>query len=506
MLQEPLVKSTEAENLVRTAFRAGVPQDQLETFLTRAYVPLPWQFRFHAAAREADKPNGPVDIGAGGARGPGKSHAVLAQIALDDCQRIPRLKGLFLRQTGKSASESFEDLIEKVLKGRIQYTYNSSKNVLKFPNGSRILLGGFEDEGDIDKYVGIEYDIIAVEERNQLSGEKILKLKGSLRTSKPNWRPRMYSSFNPGGLGHLDVKETFVLPFRAGEEARTRFIPATYRDNLAYLNREYIEYLETLPGALGKAWRDGDWDSFAGQYFSEWNHEKHVVKPFEIPKSWKKYRAYDHGRTKPACCKWYAVDYDGRVWVYREFYAAGLNVDDCAIHADTSLCDVSCESNRKGIANEINRLSEGETYEYSVADPAIFATHGMVDKYGGQTIAETFARRNVFFLPWSNRRVDGWNLMHQYLAHSETKEPLIRYFSTCYNSIRTTPALIHDERHPEDLDTDGEDHAADTDRGFLMSLHERKTSKPKTGAAAKIEEMKRKVAVKPTTFNQFYNP
>lgn len=481
-----MVKSTEAGNLVLTAFKAGVPQDQLETFLSRGYVPLPWQFRFHAAAREADKPNGPVDIGAGGARGPGKSHAVLAQLALDDCQRVPRLKCLFLRQTGKSASESFEDLIEKVLRGRINYTYNSSKNTLRFPNGSKILLGGFEDEGDIDKYVGIEYDVIAIEERNQLSGEKILKLKGSLRTSKPNWRPRMYSSFNPGGLGHLDVKETFVIPFRLGQQNKTRFVPATYKDNIAYLNREYIDYLESLPGALGKAWRDGDWDSFAGQYFSEWNFDKHVVKPFEIPKTWKRYRAYDHGRSKPACCKWYAVDYDGRVWVYREYYPVGLNVDE--------------------IGQYINKLSEGESYEYSVADPAIFANIGFVDKYGGQTIAESFARQGILFLPASNRRIDGWNLMHQYLSCKEDKDPLLRFFSTCYNSIRTIPSLIHDERHPEDLDTDGEDHAADADRYMLMSLHERKTSKPKEGAEAKLEEMKRKTIAKPSlNLNKFYN-
>src|SRR3990167_8488663 len=199
-----------------TAKEAGVPKDQANIFITSGYIPLPWQWEFHAAAREADKENGPVDIGVGGARGPGKSHAVLAQAGFDDCQRIPNLKGLFLRQTGMAAKESFDDLIQKVLAGRIKYERTIS--TLKFPNGSRIVLGGFKTASDIDKYIGIEYDFIIVEELNQLTGDKYLKLRGSLRTSKPDWRPRMYTSFNPGGIGHDHVKSRYILPFREGTE------------------------------------------------------------------------------------------------------------------------------------------------------------------------------------------------------------------------------------------------------------------------------------------------
>ncbi len=480
-----ILSTKSTENLIRLAKQKNVPRDQLERFLKFGYVPLPWALDFHAACREADKDGGPVDLGAGGARGPGKSHALFAQATLDDCQRVPGLKGLFLRQTGKSADESFQDLIDNILRGRVKYQYNISRGRLVFPNGSKVLMGGFEHEDDIDKYVGIQYDFIVIEERNQLTGEKILKLKGSLRTTKPNWRARMYSSFNPGNIGHADVKKTFVEPYQKKTETKTRFFPSTYKDN-PFLKPEYIEYLNSLPGALGKAWREGNFDTFEGQYFLEWDYDKHVVAPFLVPETYKRYRAYDHGRTKPACCKWYAVDYDGAVWVYREYYPVGLNVDD--------------------IAKEIKRLSEGENYEYSIADPAIFAKMGFVDAFGGQTIAESFARGGVQFIPASNRRVDGWNLMHQYLYWDEQKMPLIRYFSTCYNSIRTIPTLIHDELHPEDLETDGEDHAADADRYLLMSLHETKATKPKTGAELKLDQMKKQMSQTPTNFNTFYNP
>lgn len=465
------------DKFITTAFNAGMPRDQLEGFLKYKYVPLPWQCRFHATSRQLDKRGEAVDLGVGGARGPGKSHGVFAQISLDDCQRAKGIKGLFLRQTGKAAKESFEDLIDSVVRGRIKYIYNSSTGVLKFENGSRVILGGFENEKDIDKYIGIQYDVMAVEELNQFTENKFLKLKGSLRTSKENWRPRFYASFNPGGIGHGFIKEKFVTPYQKKEEIKTKFIPSTYKEN-PYLNEEYIEYLESLTGTLGKAWREGNWDIFEGQYFIEWNYDKHTCEPFTIPDTWKRFRAYDYGRARPAACLWCALGFDGEVYVYREFYQTGLNADEQA--------------------KEIIRLSGSEQYEYSVADAAIFSPTGIIDKGGGETIAEVFVRNGIMFVPTSKRRVDGWNMVHQYLRWTEEQEPKIKFFNTCHNSIATIPVLSHDEIRPEDIDTDGNDDCADALRYFLMSLHEGKTKPPLT-------ELEKKL--KPHTkfnFNDFY--
>ena len=477
------------EKLVRLAYEKGVVKDQLENFLKYGYVPLPWILGFHAAARLADKDNGPVDIGLGGARGPGKSHGVFAQLTLDDCQQIPGLKGLFLRQTGKSAEESFQDLIDNVLRGRIGYKYNASKGVLQFANGSKVILGGFENERDIDKYTGIQYDVIVIEERNQLTGNKVEKLKGSLRSSKENWRARMYSSFNPGNIGHADIKALFIDPYQQKTEQRTRFFPATYRDN-PFLKNEYIDYLNNISNeALKKAWRDGNWDTFEGQYFTEWSREQHICKPFPIPTTWKRYRAYDYGYEKPACCKWYTIDYDGRAYVYRElYYKTGHKVDAAKQ------------------AQQIYKMSYNETYEYSVADAAIFSPTGMVDKQGGQTIAETMATNNVTFIPSSKRRIDGWDLMHKYLRWDKDTRPKLIYFDTCFDSIRTIPLLIHDDHKPEDLNTQGEDHAADTDRYLLTSLHETKSKKPKNELQVKLEARKKRIMgeLEPSVLNDFY--
>jgi len=466
-----------SERFVLSAKNAGVPKDQLENFIRGKYIPLPWQLKFHAIARQSDLSEGPVDIGVGGARGPGKSHGVFAQVMLDDCQRIKGLKALFLRQTGKSASESFDDLILRVLQGKVKYLFNRSNNVLYFPNGSRVLLGGFETEKDIDKYIGIEYDLIAIEERNQLTAEKVLKLRGSLRTSKDNWRPRVYSSFNPGGLGHQDLKAEFVEPYRNQIETTTRFIPATYRDN-PYLNKEYIDYLESLQGDLGRMWREGDWDIFAGQFFSMWRREKHVVEPFTIPSSWKRLRSIDpSGRNGWTACHWYAIDYDGSVWVYKEWYGTGKDADE---HA-----------------REIARLSEGEIYPYTVIDNSAFSKIGLPE-----TIAEVYIRNGVQNLvPSSKKRVEGWNFMNQYLRWEEKTDlsgnkvqigPKIHYFSNCKDAIRTIPTLIRDEHNPEDVDDRGEAHLADADRYLLQTLRESKTPKPMSFTERRLMELKEK--------------
>ncbi len=163
------------ERCIRTAKEAGCPKDQVESLVSKGYIPFPCQWCFHAAARSADEPDGPVDIGAGGARGPGKSHVVLSQVALDDCQRVPGLKCLFLRQTGISAQESFDDLISKTVRGRTKY--HKIKTSLRFPNGSTILLGGFKDEGDAILLLG--------ETKEELGGSEYLTVIHRRKAGRP---------------------------------------------------------------------------------------------------------------------------------------------------------------------------------------------------------------------------------------------------------------------------------------------------------------------------------
>lgn len=481
------------ERSFQDGIAAGAPEDMALQFYRAQYVPYPWQWAFHAAAREADYPGGPTDIGLGGARGPGKSHSVLSQAALDDCQRVPGLKVLFLRQTGVSAQESFNDLISKAVKGRVEY--RKSKVSLRFNNGSRILLGGFKDEKEIDKYIGIEYDIIIVEELTQITEEKYNKLRGSLRTSKANWRPRMYTSFNPGGIGHAWVRARYVLPHRNKTQTDTRFIPSTYKENPA-LNDEYTKYLESLTGSLGRAWREGNWDVFEGQYFAEWNYDMHVVPPFTIPPTWPRFRSIDpSGREGITSCHWYTVNSDGVVYVYREYYWNAKEIDkngnekggrDYDQHA-RAIAEMSKERNdHEGPVDQ-------ESYNYSVIDTAAFAKAGY-----SETAAEIYEREGVGgLIPAAKERVIGWNAVHTYLRYikdpgspSGYTQPKLQVFSTCVNMIRTIPLLLHDDKHPEDVNSKGEDHAADELRYLLRTLREAKADKPLSPVERRLKAMR----------------
>jgi hypothetical protein len=98
-----------------------------------------------------------------------------------------------------------------------------------------------------------------------------------------------------------------------------------------------------------------------------------------------------------------------------------------------------------------------------IADPAIW------DAESGASIAETAAKYGVYFNPGDNARIPGWMQMHYRLMFDEAGYCQMYVFKTCKNFIRTITSLQYDAHKAEDLDTKGEDHAADEARYFCMS-------------------------------------
>lgn len=437
---------------IEAAHMAGCPEDQISRFVRYGYVAQPKQLEFHASAREADRRDGPTLIGLGGARGPGKSHAIMAQIGLDDCQRVPGLKFLFLRKVQKAAKESFEDLIQSVF-FKIPHRYVPSDHRLLFPNRSRIIIGGYKDDKEMDGYLGIQYDGIAVEEATLITEDKLDKILGSMRTAKEDWRPRMYVSSNPGGVGHQWFRARLVIPARNCTEKDTRFIFSTYKDN-AFLNPEYRTYLENLKGALGKAWRDGDWDVFQGQAFPLFNYDVHVIpyqKLPDIPEHWVKWRAIDWGNAKPFCCLWFTRDPDTRrIYIYREAYSANLTVPQQA----RMILDMT---------------PAGEKINLTYADPSMWTKRTELEVV--TSTADEYAKNGVFLTRADNNRLTGKRKLDQLLADLPDGMPGLMVRENCENWIRTVPALTFDEHNPEDVDSDEEDHAYDATRYGLTNLN-----------------------------------
>ena len=441
----------EIENLATAMRDAGMPIDQAERFIQAGYIPLKAKdgghgmLAFHADAREADNKGGPEWIALGGKRGPGKSHAVMAQVGIDDCQRVPELKWLFLRKIQKAAKESLSDVIRRVF----TFTpYSANADGVYFDNGSRIVIGGYKDEKDIDKYLGIEYDGIVVEECTQIIENKINALRGSLRTSKPNWRPRIYLTTNADGPGLAWFKRRFVQPARDKTQKETRFHDVTNVIN-PFINEEYETWLQSLTGALAKAWRDGDWDAFAGMAFPEWNRDLHVVRSFEIPNHWMKWRATDWGNAAPWCTLWFTKDPDTRrVYVYREAYQAGLT--------------------DKAQARRILDLTQpGEVISVHYADPALWEKKNRKDEV--YTTADEYKDEGVVLTKATNDRVAGKRKVNNILAIMPDGLPGVQIFENCVHLIDQMGSLPSDKNNPEDVDTDSEDHAYDTFRYGLTN-------------------------------------
>jgi hypothetical protein len=186
------MNSTSLENYLETGRQLGCPREQMQHFGRAGVFLQPRQLLASAAARLCDKLDGPTAVGYGGARGGGKSHWLLAQMGADDCQRVRGLKCLLLRKVGKANMENFEDLRRRLFQS-LKHEFSAYRGVLTFKNGSRIVAGHYQAEKDIDNYLGLEYDVIGIEEATTLSHRKHQDITTCCRTSKQNWRPRIYS-------------------------------------------------------------------------------------------------------------------------------------------------------------------------------------------------------------------------------------------------------------------------------------------------------------------------
>jgi hypothetical protein len=112
---------------------------------------------------------------------------------------------------------------------------------------------------------------------------------------------------------------------------------------------------------------------------------------------------------------------------------------------------------RQGFYEEIND---------SIIDPAAWAQNG------GPSIAERMSRATegaCTFRRGDNKRLPGWDMVRERLKGTPDGGPMIYFFDSCKDIIRTLPALTHDENKQEDVDTDGEDHGPDALRYGCMA-------------------------------------
>lgn len=439
----------------------------------------------------------------GGAAGGGKSY-VFRRAAINWCKLIPGLQVYIFRRefadlfkNHMEGTGSFPELLrEQSLSGQVKIVW--SKNQIRFRNGSVIHLCHCQHEKDVYGYQGAEIHVLMIDELTQWSWKMYLYLRGRVRLGGlqvPAWLadrfPRILCGANPGGIGHNAVKAAFIdnappleivrMPKKEGGMLR-QFIPAKLEDNptLTDNDPDYEHRLEGLGDpALVRAMREGDWDIVSGGMFDDlWRRDVHVLKPFEIPSSWRVDRSFDWGSSKPFSVGWWAES-DGTVatmpdgtkrhfprgTLFRigEWYGwDGKNPD---VGTKMTAADVG-----RGIVKRETAAGIRARVKPGPADSQIW-----VSEPGVESTGDTLKKNGAAFVEADKRpgsRKVGWEAMRRLLeasAATPMEEAGLFVFDTCTQFIRTVPTLPRSDRDTDDVETKAEDHIADEARYRIMA-------------------------------------
>ena len=411
------------------------------------------------------------DVLYGGAAGGGKSYALLAD-ALRYAHN-PNHRGLLLRRTLGELTELIDKSRQLYMRAFPEAVFKESKSTWIFPSGATILFSYLDRDTDVTRYQGQSFNWIAIDEITHYPTPYVWEyLRSRLRTTDQSIIPYMRCTANPGGVGGWWIKKMYIDPTKSNtpfwardvetnrilrygssnaEKAgkplfQRRFIPARLTDN-PYLmaSGEYEAMLNSLPEVERRRLLEGDWDVTDGAAFAEFDRSRHVVEPFEIPRSWARIRAADYGYSSPSCVLWGAIDFDGNLWIYRELYGKGFTGEQ--------------------LAERILELEyDDPTIQTAVLDESCFSRTGH-----GLSIAESMNRLNLRFMASNRDRLAGKIEMHKRLGDNDLDEPRLRIFNNCKHLIRTLPTLPLSKTNPEDVDTKADDHAYDALRYMCMT-------------------------------------
>lgn len=420
-----------------------------------------------------------------GTRGPGKTDCLLADFAAD----VKKGYGSYWR--GVLFALRYKDLDDIVVKSErlykritpaARFVRSKSDYYWTWPTGERLSLRAAEQESDYWNFHGAEYPWIGFDELTKWADSGFYEQAMSLNRSSgpPQMRRVVRATTNPWGAGHGWVKDRWINRARPLEPIWDResglcrvYIHGTVHENKLLLEVDpfYIAKLEAIKNPeLRRAWLYGDWTVNPGGFFSGVLKEHlHKVEPFPIPVHWTRWRALDWGTRRPFSIGWYAKSPEGITYRYRELYGW----DGRPNHG--------CRKSATYVAELVKRIEAKEhkagiVFRKNPADTGIWADIG-IERAGRQlTVARQFSDAGVRWnqaIKGKGSRVSGWSVVHDLLEQERFK-----VFSNCRHWWRTIPSLEPAEHDWEDIDTDGEDHAADETR-YALVAHEPRPKKPK---------------------------
>lgn len=435
----------------------------------------------------------------GGAAGGGKSY--LARVAsIVYSLEIPGLITYLFRRTFKEVLANhvhtpggYLEMLKSLIDSG-DCTYSKSDFAFTFYNGSRIQLAHSQYESDIYAHQGAQIGFLIIDEATHFTPTMIRFIRSRVRLGSmsvpDNWRglfPRILYTANPGGVGHHYFKSNFVdfganHIFKAPEDEgsmRREYVPAKLTENLV-LMRNDPDYQLRLKGmgdtATVQAMLEGDWESLSSGGFADiWRGKYHVVKPFDIPNTWKVDRGYDYGSANPAACCWFAES-DGEEFIDGDGNEAWVPAGSIFQISEIYFANKRHEGLRLTATVQAQRIKDHEIDEkmWGRVEPGPADNSIYNSEPGHTSVADEMAAVGVKFTR-SNKapgsRVQGVQLLRGRLEAS-TKRPMENpgffVFSTCFHTIRTLPNLENDEKNTEDIDSHGEDHLYDVIRYRIL--------------------------------------
>ena len=412
----------------------------------------------------------------GGSAGGGKSYAMLA-----DPMRYfdnKNFAGILFRRTNDELRELIwksQEIYPRAFPGA---KWQEKKSQWVFPSGARLWLTYLERDEDVLRYQGQAFSWIGFDEITQYPTPFAFDyMRSRLRSTDPSLPLSVRATTNPGGPGHGWVKRMFIDPSppntafpakdintgenliypptheKAGQPLfYRRFIPASLYDN-PYLSNDgaYEANLLALPEMQRRQLLEGDWAIADGAAFPEFRPHSHVVEPFEIPDTWRRFRSCDYGYSSYSAVHWFAIDpaYETLV-VYRELYVS--------------------KHTGKDLAKAVLEQERGERIDYGVLDSSCWHQRGQV----GPSIAEEMIAMGCRWRPsdrTNGARINGKNRFHEVLKiDEETGTPGIVFFNNCRQIIADLPVIPADPRGGEDINPKyASDHAYDSVRYGIMS-------------------------------------
>jgi hypothetical protein len=426
-------------------------------FLSDHYRPFDRQQQFHDSTAKYRL--------FGGAAGPGKTTALLWE-AISQSILWPGADTLLLRRTFPELESSLLAQFRRDVPRSMYKSYNESKHLVTWNNGSTTRFGHCRNENDVYQYQGAEFLFIGLDELTHFTLKQWQFLTSRNRCPMPGSFSCMAGATNPGNIGHAWVKALWVdrTPpagferFDLYDPRDYEFIRARLDDNPIYANdAEYRRTLETLPEHLRRAFLDGDWNVFAGQYFDIFDFGRHTARPEEIRLEpwWPRWISVDWGFQHPSAVYWHCAvpedvhqspvtSHQSRIVTYREFVQNGLSP--------------------RMLAQAIAERSGRERISEVFLSPDAFAHRtsesSIAEQLGDVLVANGLPRP----APADDDRVGGWQWMYQML---ESNAWVIT--EDCAKLIECLPQLVRDERRREDIrKVDGDD-PADAARYGLVS-------------------------------------